>query len=113
MEGFVSRFTAPRLHATDRSVRRTLGGGFRVVRERGTLALRTCLPPALRRRQGRSELDRGDSGLKSPEQKLRPRRAIAACRCAGTEWFSDRNNHGGGSFTRLGFRSQASYQQSA
>src|SRR6516165_8891060 len=27
MEGFVSRFTAPRLHATDRSVRRTLGGG--------------------------------------------------------------------------------------
>ena len=28
MKGFVSRFTAPRLHATDRSVRRTLGGGF-------------------------------------------------------------------------------------
>ena len=24
----MSRFTAPRLHATDRSVRRTLGGGF-------------------------------------------------------------------------------------
>ena len=31
IEGFVSRFTAPRLHATDRSVRRTLGEGFRVV----------------------------------------------------------------------------------
>lgn len=29
--GFVYRLTAPRLHATDRSVRRTLGGGFRVV----------------------------------------------------------------------------------
>ena len=28
IEGFVSRFTAPRLHATDRSVRRTLGGGI-------------------------------------------------------------------------------------
>ena len=31
IEGFVFRFTAPRLHATDRSVRRTLGGGLRVV----------------------------------------------------------------------------------
>jgi len=27
----VFRFTAPRLHATDRSVRRTFDGGFRVV----------------------------------------------------------------------------------
>ena len=77
---FVFRFTAPRLHATDRSVRRTLGGGFRVALERGTLALRTCLPPALRRRQGQSELYRVGSGLEFPDQGVRPRRAIAACR---------------------------------
>src|SRR5215467_13460887 len=31
IEGFVCRFTAPRLHTTDRSVRRTLDGGSRVV----------------------------------------------------------------------------------
>src|SRR6185437_10652537 len=49
--GLVYRFTAPRLHATDRSVRRTLDGGFRVVGER-IRALVTYLPPALRRRQG-------------------------------------------------------------
>jgi hypothetical protein len=36
--------------------------------ESGTRALVTCLPPALRRRQGQSELDRVDSGQKFPEQ---------------------------------------------
>ncbi len=34
MKGFVYRLTAPRLHATDHSVRRTLDGDFRVIRER-------------------------------------------------------------------------------
>ena len=33
----------------------------------GSLALVTCLPPALRRRQGQSEFDRGDSGHKLAE----------------------------------------------
>ena len=33
----------------------------------GSLALVTCLPPALRRRQGQSELDPGDSGFELPE----------------------------------------------
>ena len=48
--------------------------------ESGRPALVTCLPPALRRRQGQSGLDRVDSGQKMPEQHRRPRRAIAACR---------------------------------
>ena len=87
------RFTAPRLHVTDRSVRRTLGGGFRVVRER-IRALVSYLPPALRRRQGQSELDRGDSGHKLPEQGMPQRRAIGACRGARIEKFSDSDNHG-------------------
>ena len=40
------RFTAPRLHATDRSVRRTLGGGFPMVGERGSsLSLPVCPRP--------------------------------------------------------------------
>jgi hypothetical protein len=94
IEGFVSRFTAPRLHATDRSVRRTLGGGFRAVGERGSFALVTCLPPALRRRQGQSELDRVDSGQKLPEQRMRPRRAVAAGRGTRIECFSDCSDHG-------------------
>ena len=34
----------------------------------GSFALVTCLPPALRRRQGQSELDGVDSGFKLPEQ---------------------------------------------
>jgi len=42
----VCRFTAPRLHATDRSVRRTLGGGFRVVSRAGLLlSLPVCPRP--------------------------------------------------------------------
>ena len=67
LEGFVYRVTAPRLHATDRCVRRTLGGGFSGGVRAWILALETCLPPALRRRQGQSELDTFDSGQKLPE----------------------------------------------
>ena len=76
----------------------------------GSLALVTCLPPALRRRQGQSGLDRVDSGFKLPEQSGRPRRAMAACRGARIEWFSDCSNHGGAICTPAGFRSQASCQ---
>ena len=70
----------------------------------------TCLPPALRRRQGQSELDRADSALKSPEQGTRPRWAMAARRGAGIELFSDCSHHGVALFTRPEFGSQASYQ---
>src|SRR5262249_16221516 len=38
------------------------------------------------------------------------RRAMAACRGAGIEWFSVGSNHGGAICTRVGFRSQASRQ---
>jgi hypothetical protein len=80
--------------------------------ESGILLSSTCLPPALRRRQGQSKLDRIDSGLKFPEQWMRPRRAIAACRDARIELFSDCSNHGGAIFTLAGFRSQALCQHS-
>jgi len=40
----VCRFTAPRLHTTDRSVRRTLGGGGFGWFESGTLALVPVCP---------------------------------------------------------------------
>jgi hypothetical protein len=69
------------------------GGGFGWS-ESGTRALVTCLPPALRRGQGQSELDRVDSGQKLPEQHLRPRRAMAACRGTRIECFSDCSDHG-------------------
>ena len=70
----------------------------------------TCLPPALRRRQGQSELVHVDSGLEFPEQRMRPGRAITACRGTRIEWFSGESIHGGGIFTRSDFRSQAPCQ---
>jgi len=57
--------------------------------ESRTPALVANLPPALRRRQGQSELDRVDSGHKLPEQGMRPRRAVTACRGTRIECFSD------------------------
>ena len=59
----MSRFTAPRLHATDRSVRRTLGGGFRVVRERDPLlSLPVCPRPCAggKANQNSTVLTRGE-----------------------------------------------------
>ena len=42
----MSRFTAPRLHATDRSVRRTFGGGFGWSESVGpSLSLPVCPRP--------------------------------------------------------------------
>jgi hypothetical protein len=43
------------------------GRGFSGGVRARILALETCLPPALRRRQGQSELDTFDSGQKLPE----------------------------------------------
>ena len=43
--GFVCRFTAPRLHATDRSVRRTLGGVSGGLRAGPLLSLPVCPRP--------------------------------------------------------------------
>ena len=74
----------------------------------GSAALATCLPPALRRRQGQSELDGVDSGHKFPERTMQPRRAIRAGRGAGIELFSDRGNHCGAICTLTEFGSQAS-----
>lgn len=73
----------------------------------GSFALGTCLPPALRRRQGQSELYRRGSGLEFPDERMRPRRAIAACRGTRIEWMSDCGNHCGAIFTCVGVRSQA------
>jgi len=87
-------------------------GVFGCSESAGSFALVTCLPPALRRRQGQSELDRGDSGQKLPEH-MRPRRAIAACRGTRIDWFSDCSNHCGAFFTLPKNRSQASCQHLA
>jgi hypothetical protein len=78
----------------------------------GSFALVTFLPPALRRRQGQSELYRVDSAQRLPEQHMRPRRAIAACRGTRIERFSDCSNHGGAIVTPPRFRSQALFQHS-
>jgi hypothetical protein len=87
-------------------------GVFGWLESLGSAALATCLPPALRRRQGRSELDGVDSGQKFPERTMQPRLAITACRGAGIELFSDRGNHCGAICTPTEFGSQASYRRS-
>lgn len=44
--------------------------------------------------KAKSELDRGDSGHKLPEQRTTQRRAMGARGCAGIEKFSDGYEHG-------------------